>query len=125
MSISIRSSSLDLAILFFLAISAHLFQGTNQSKVWTTTTFLDFADGTLVDGGANTYVSADGAVRLINLYDLNQDGAVDVVFPSTHDNNEAVDLFIYWGKNGYSVTRRTELSTDGGKAATVADLNAD
>lgn len=98
---------------------------SNASKVWTTSTFLDFVEGELVDGGANSYVAADGSIRLINLYDLNQDGNVDVVFPSTHDNSEAIDLFIYWGKNGLNPQNRTSLPTEGAKDVAIADLNQD
>jgi len=92
-------------------------------KLLTTTGFLDFIDGTVADGGANTYVAADGTIRLINLWDLNGDGNIDVVFPSTHDNNEKVNLFIYWGKGGFSSERRTELPTNGAKAIAIADLD--
>lgn len=95
------------------------------SKVWTTSTFLDFVEGELVDGGANSYVAADGSIRLINLYDLNQDGSVDVVFPSTHDNSEAIDLFIYWGRSGLNPQNRTTLPTEGAKDVAIADLNKD
>jgi len=93
--------------------------------VWTTSGFLGFIDGTLTDGGANTYVAADGTVRLINLWDLNHDGNVDIVLPSTHDNNEKLPLFIYWNKGGFTRSRRTELPTDGAKALAVQDLNHD
>ena len=98
---------------------------SNDSKVWTTAAFLDFGEGELVDGGANSYVAADGSIRLINLYDLNQDGNVDVVFPSTHDNSEAIDLLIYWGKNGLGPANRATLPTAGAKDVAIADLNQD
>jgi len=97
----------------------------SDPKLWTTSTFLDFQEGELADGGANTYVAADGSVRLINLYDLNADGNLDVVFPSTHDSNEAIDLFIYWGKDGFSPSHRKALPTKGAKAVAIADLNRD
>jgi FG-GAP-like repeat len=98
---------------------------SNDAKVWTTDRFLDFVEGELVDGGANSYVAADGSIRLINLYDLNQDGNVDAVFPSTHDNSEAIDLYIYWGKNGLNPSLRTLLPTAGAKDVAIADLNRD
>lgn len=98
---------------------------SNNVKVWTNTSFLDFVEGQAADGGANTYVSADGSVRLISLHDLNADGNLDVVFPSTHDNDEAVDLFIYWGKNGLNRSQRSELPAEGAKAVEISDLNRD
>ena len=94
-------------------------------KRWTTSSFLDWVDGTTADGGANTYVAADGSVRLINLWDLNNDGVVDLVFASTHEHNEKTDLFLYWGGHGYSTERRSQLPTDGAKAVATADLNGD
>ena len=42
------------------------------AKRWTVSSFLDFNRGTLGDAGANTYVTADGEVKLINLWDLNR-----------------------------------------------------
>jgi hypothetical protein len=98
---------------------------SSQGKVWKTSGFLGFIDGTLSDGGANTYIAADGTIRLINLWDLNGDGNLDVVFPSTHDNHEKLPLSIYWNKRGFSPNQRTELPTDGGKAVAIADLNKD
>ena len=93
--------------------------------VWKTASFLDFSEGTLADGGANTYVAADGSVRLINLWDLNNDGNLDLVLANTHDNDEVVDLSIFWGKQGFSPDRRAQLPTNGGKAVAIADLNGD
>src|SRR5262245_6863747 len=108
-------------LLAVLAWGAHRTAATD-SKIWTTRTFLDFVEGEFGDGGANTYVSADGGVRLINLYDLNNDGNVDVVFPSTHDNNEAIPLFVYWQKSTFNSTERTALPTQGAKAVAIGDL---
>jgi len=65
-----------------------------DSGVWTVSSFRDFSRGALADGGANTYLTAWGGVRLIKLWDVNKDGYVDLVFPNTHDNNFQVDLFI-------------------------------
>ena len=64
-------------------------------------------------------------MRLINLWDLNNDGAVDLVFASTHEHNEKADLFLYWGRHGYSAERRSQLPTDGAKAVAAADLNGE
>jgi hypothetical protein len=90
------------------------------------TNFLDFITGTLADGGANTYVAADGGVRLINNWDLNGDSFPDLVFPSSHDNNLGVDSFIYWGsKDGFSLSKRTMLPGDGTIGVVVADVNGD
>ncbi len=92
----------------------------------TQTSFLDFAGGTLSDGGANMYVAADGSVRLINQWDLNGDGHLDLVFPSSHDNNLGVDSVIYWGgTNGFDASKKATLPGDGAAGLAVADLNND
>ena len=94
-------------------------------KRWTVSNFLEFSRGTLGDAGANTYVTAAGEVKLINLWDLNRDGFIDIVLPNTHDNNEQIDLFIYWGVDENQVGRRTRLPSNGGVSQALGDLNGD
>ena len=97
-----------------------------EAKTWTTSSFLDFVDGTVSDGGVNTYVASDGSVRLINLRDLNNDGNFDIPVACAQDHDESVELFIYAANElGYDAKRRTELPTQGAIAATAADLNGD
>ena len=94
-------------------------------SAWTETSFRDFSDGTLADGGANTYVSADGSIRLINQLDLDQDGLIDLVLPGSHDNNFQVDSWIYWGGDGFSASSRTALPGEGAAGSAIADFNGD
>ena len=48
-------------VLFFLL---HIGQvATAAERRWSQSGFLTFAQGTMVDGGANTYVAADGTIR--------------------------------------------------------------
>ena len=97
-----------------------------EDKVWTTDSFVDFVGGSLGDGGENTYVAANGTVRLINLWDLNNDGNFDLPVACGQDHDERVELFIYWaGEKGYSEKRRTLLPTEGAFGAAVGDLNDD
>ena len=100
-------------------------QQTETGKRWTVSGFLEFSRGTLGDAGANTYVTAAGEVKLINLWDLNRDGFIDIVLPNTHDNNEQIDLFIYWGVDEDHVGRRTRLPSNGGVSQALGDLNGD
>ena len=112
-----------LAVLALIWGAAPLAAG---EKVWTSSSFLDFADGSFSDGGVNTYVTAQGQVVLIKLLDLNQDGRVDIIFPNDHDPHERADLFIYWGGgDGYSPQRRSRLPTNGGHDGGIADLDGD
>ena len=106
---------LGLALLLPLALAEVRPQSpAPAARQWTQTTFLDFGGGRLEDGGANTYVAADGSVRLINRWDLNHDGYLDLVFPSSHDNNHGVDSYVYWGKtSGFDPARRTRLPGNG------------
>ena len=97
----------------------------SAAKRWTVSSFLEFSRGTLGDAGANTYVTAAGEVKLINLWDLNRDGFIDIVLPNTHDNNEQIDLFIYWGVDENHVGRRTRLPSGGGTGQALGDLNRD
>jgi len=80
----------------------------------------------LGDGGANTYVSARGRVQLVNSWDLNQDGYLDLVFSNTHPHREALDAAIYWG-NGkdFDGSRRSFVPNDGAQNAAAADLDGD
>ncbi len=118
--------NLPLTLLFLFGLAVYSLEiRAADSKTWTTSSFLDLVDGSFADGGVNTYVAADGTVRLINVWDLNDDGNLDVVFPSDHDRSDKVDLFIYWGKDGFEPSRRLRLPTDGAKSGTAADLNGD
>ena len=97
-------------------LAAALFTATVAAapQVWKSASFLDRVDGTLTDGGANTYVVADGSVRLINLNDLNGDGNVDLVAPPDHTYNQIVDIAVLWGKSDFSAAGATWLPGDGG-----------
>ena len=126
MSLPARPRAARFTIPILLAALWTVAPGNGESnREWTTSSFMDFVDGALTDGGANTYVGADGTVRLINLWDLNDDGQLDLLFPSSHDHNEKVDLFIYWGRSGFDPAGRTRLPSNGGKAVAIADLNQD
>ena len=94
-------------------------------EVWRESSFNDFADGVLTDGGANTYVGADGSIRLINELDLNQDGLIDLVLPGSHDNNFDMNAWIYWGRDEFGTSGRTALPGEGGQDVAVSDLNRD
>ena len=98
--------------------------GEPETREWTMSSFNDFRQGSLVDGGANTYITADGHVRLINLWDLNGDGRFDIPVTCPQDYTESPDLFIYWSRgDGFSPDHRTALPTQGSLAGASADLD--
>ncbi|MCK4466243.1 MAG: hypothetical protein KAU83_11080, partial [Bacteroidales bacterium] len=57
-----------------------------KTQIWVEDSFEDFADGTFDASGQNIYINRDGKIRTINRFDLNEDGWIDLLFPSTHDN---------------------------------------
>ncbi len=111
--------------------------------------FDDFVKGACGNSGANIYVSRKGRVQVVNKWDLNKDGYVDVIIPNDHGMTEVADALIYWnGQNGFQSLmpellkdrpmsqiifglldsdRRhfTRLPAFGGGRAVVADLNRD
>jgi hypothetical protein len=111
--------------------------------------FEDFSRGNFSDCGANLYVSKNGNLQFVNLFDLNADGYPEVVINNDHNHYETPDLFIYRNSrlNGLrsltnpgskdapafqnfrwmmeSLSSITRLPTEGGGRGMVADLNKD
>lgn len=85
-------------------------------------------------GGPNGF-SKDRRIELptkgatgVKVADLNKDGYPDLVFANAGSFAlpPLPDTYIYWGgPNGYSVSRRTDLKTNGASAVSIADLNKD
>ena len=97
-----------------------------EQKIWTTSSFFDFVEGTFADGGVNTYVDVEGNIRLINLWDFNNDGNFDLPVTCPQDYKETADLFIYWAdSNGFDPSRVTALPALGAVSGAAADLNKD
>ena len=94
--------------------------------IWRQNSHQEFARGSFGDGGANTYVSAQGRIELVNRWDLNLDGVFDLVFANTHAHVEKLDATIFWG-NGkdFDQSRVSSVPNDGAQHAVAADLNKD
>jgi len=111
-------------------------------------TFDDFSRGQLDDGGTFTYISHDGAIRIIPSWDIDGDGHLDLMFSQDHCGVETVDMFIYWASDegyvslfppfaellpGYKLAQELErrrkyvtfLPTHGAGRLKIADLNRD
>ncbi|MBN2292082.1 MAG: VCBS repeat-containing protein [Pirellulales bacterium] len=136
---------------FILVIAAGCIAGDDPvaTVVAQHDSFDDFIKGTCGNSGANLYVSRKGRVQVINKWDLNKDGHVDVIIPNDHAMTEVADALIYWNRaNGFkslmpqlpkerslaqlvfglldSDQRHfTRLPAFGGGRAIVADLNRD
>ncbi len=95
-------------------------------QVWSEKNYEDFADGTFDDVGANMYVSHNGRVQTINRWDVNKDGAIDILCVNSHPLVEMLDMSIYWG-NGkdYSIKNHSYIPANGPMWVTADDLNED
>ena len=102
----------SIPLLLLVALATNAVHAVD--KTWTTSSFLDFIGGELEDGGVNTYVAADGTVRLINLCDLNNDGNFDLPIACAQNHDEETETFIYWAdEDGFAPQRRGEVPTHG------------
>ena len=110
------------------AVAAALVTGSADpgAVLWRQASFEEFRHGTLEDGGANTYISARGAIQLINRWDYNNDGHLDLLFVSTHDHREKLDAFLYPNRGGdFREKDLVPLPTNGGNWGLIQDLNGD
>ena len=72
-----------LLFIFFINVPAHSFPKFPKKKekkevetVWVHRGFHKFSEGQFGNGGANIYVNANGAIEMINSYDVNNDSYV-------------------------------------------------
>lgn len=124
-----RSAVASLGRLVWLALtlSVSLLSADGQPRlIWRQNSFKDFAAGSFGDGGANTYVSARGVIQLVNRWDLDLNGALDLVFANTHPHVEKLDATIFWGDGkDFDQARTSSVPNDGAQHASAADLNRD
>src|SRR2546430_664650 len=117
-----RSKTVQLAaIVVVLAL-----RGVSSGGEWTTASFEDFRKGQFFDAGSNLYVSAHGRMQMINRWDLNNDGFLDVVIPSGHAHTEKEDTYIYLN-NGQDIDGHSliHLAANGSTGGVIRDLNKD
>jgi FG-GAP-like repeat len=101
-------------------------RGTHETRVWTEQSFDDFKDGVFDDGAVQFYATARGDIRAVNQFDLNVDGAVDLVFCNTHGTVEKPDALLYPGSpDGFSSGQVIPIPTDGGYYSLIKDLDGD
>src|SRR5688572_25655411 len=93
---------------------------------WTDNSFDAFRKGEFLDAGSNLYVSAAGRMQIINRWDLNGDGHLDIVMPSGHCHTEKEDTFIYLN-NGQDIDGRSRilLAANGSRDGLILDFDQD
>ncbi|NOY60989.1 MAG: VCBS repeat-containing protein, partial [Calditrichaeota bacterium] len=103
-----------------------LFSSAFAQSTWTENSFQDFIDGQFLDAGSNLYVSAKGRIQIINRWDFNGDGYLDVLLPAGHGHTEKENTYIYFN-NGKDIDARSriELPGCGSSDGLVADFNKD
>jgi hypothetical protein len=98
----------------------------SAQDTWTESTFEDFVDGMFDDAGANWYVSHKGKIQMINRWDVNGDGNIDILCANSHPLVEMLDMSIYWGDGkDYSIRHHTYVPANGPMWVTPGDLNDD
>ena len=97
-----------------------------RASTWVESSFADFRDGEFLDGGTNLYVSARGRIQMINRWDLNGDGFLDIVMPAGHGHSEKENTIIYLNRDGEIDGRsRIDLPGNGSRDGLVRDLDKD
>src|SRR5687768_5884223 len=92
--------SMKIASAIGMLICTLALAGPNPNRVWETSTYEGFREGTFDSSGANLYVSRKGIVQTIHRFDVNQDGYFDLVFSNTHDRGHRLPAFQYRMRNG-------------------------
>jgi hypothetical protein len=97
-----------IAMIFILGLFAII----HAQTIWTESTFEDFRDGSFLDAGSNIYVSSRGRIQMINRWDLNGDGFLDIVLPGSQAHTEKENTYIYLN-SGKDIDGRSRIDLPG------------
>jgi hypothetical protein len=116
----------SIAVVLFAALLVASSAEAAEAAEWTQNSFEAFREGTFTDAGSNAYVSAAGRIQLINRWDLNNDGFLDVIMPAGHGQTEKEDTYLYLN-NGGDIDARTliRVPANGSTDGIVRDFNKD
>ena len=109
---------------FCVSIAGIGSSGALSAEAWLEDSFSDFADGRLDASGQNIYVAADGTVRTIHRFDLNEDGYIDLLFNNSHDYFYHIPATLGTVDTEGRVSHEF-LPVEGSLHAAVDDLNGD
>ncbi len=129
----IRSTIATIALLFIL--SNPLFSMSKAPKeaeemkvpeVWVHSGFDGFSQGHFENAGNNLYVNARGEIEIINHFDVNSDGYVDLILANSHDRVERGPTWVFTPEKGPGENwKRHVMSADSGWMSRVADVDGD
>ena len=85
--------------------------------------FETFIQGKFGNAGQNLYVSRQGVLQRIHLFDVNGDGYADLPIVNSQDDEPRVPAYIY--TRPLAGDERIEVPTEGAFAGAVGDLNND
>ena len=108
-------------LFFFLYFLSNQFIFGQQ---WIDGTFEDFSKGEFEDSGQNIYITKQGQIKTIRRFDLNNDGYVDLIFNSTHNDDQGVPATIATA-SGRNKINTQFLDVRGSLYSTVRDVNND
>jgi hypothetical protein len=96
-----------------------------QPGQWVTRGFAGFSKGIFGNAGQNLYVSRAGVLQRIHLYDLNQDGYVDLLFCNSQNHGETPPAYLYRWPASDTPPTCAAIRSPGATCAALADLNGD
>ncbi|WP_332456354.1 FG-GAP repeat domain-containing protein [Petrimonas sp.] len=107
-------------LILFFTVSTQYVLG----QQWIDDTFEDFSKGEFEDSGQNIYITKQGQIKTIRRFDLNNDGYVDLIFNSTHNDDQGVPATIATA-SGRNKINTQFLDVRGSLYSTVRDVNND
>ena len=97
-----------------------------EPEVWVNRGFEGFSRGHFENAGNNLYVNAKGVIEIINHFDANGDGYVDIILVNSHDRVERGPTWVFTPeKSSVENWKRHQMSADSGWMSRVYDVDGD